>query len=142
MDETSSPGRDHHSPKTKILRLDEDASRAYWLSSSARLGEPFLPDRGNASPKIRFGRLSEMLEQHQGELLLFSPRRDELAWERIPALSHYFTHAAPNTAKYNPYSSLKIDTSIFKSLYAYNRSRNIPHTSRHKKRDPTSLTLS
>jgi len=123
LGETSLPGRDHHSPKTKIPRLDEDASSAHWLSSSARLGEPFSPERGNASLKTRVGRLSGMLEQHQGELLLFSPRRDELAWAKIPTLSHYFTHATPNTAKYNPYSSLKIDTSIFKPLYAYNKSR-------------------
>ncbi|QCD92789.1 hypothetical protein DEO72_LG5g858 [Vigna unguiculata] len=57
------------------------------VSSSTRLGKPFSPERDNTSLKTRIGRLSEMLEQNQGELLLFSARRDELAWARIPALT-------------------------------------------------------
>ena len=51
------------------------------------MGEPFLLERDNASLKTRIGRLSEMLEQNQGDFLLISPRRDELAWARIPALT-------------------------------------------------------
>jgi len=78
LGETSSPGRDRPSPKNKNPRLDEDTSIVHWFSSSTRLGEPFSPERDKVSLKTSFGRLSEMLEQHQGEFLLFSPRRDEL----------------------------------------------------------------
>jgi len=40
-----------------------------------------------------------MLEQNQGELLLLSPRRDELAWARMTVLAIVNTHAAETQLK-------------------------------------------
>ena len=62
--------------------------------ASSRLSETSSPERDNSSLKTEARRLSESLRKNQGELMLFSPRRDMLAWAKIPALA--IVHACNN----------------------------------------------
>jgi len=62
--------------------------------TSSCLSETLSPERDGLLLKTRALHLSEMLEQNQGEFLLFSPRRDELAWARISVLATIHAYRA------------------------------------------------
>jgi len=86
LGETFSPEQDllawARSPfaQTKVPRLSYDSSRKH------RVPHEFSLEWDGLSLKTRALRLSEMLEQNQGEFLLFLPKRDELVWARISVL--------------------------------------------------------
>jgi len=54
----------------------------------------FSLERDDSSLKTEAHRLSESSSRNQGELLLFLPRRDMLAWAKIPVLA--IVHACNN----------------------------------------------
>jgi len=64
--------------------------------TSSRSGEAFSPERDKASLKTWLAAWASARGRIFGELLLFSPRRGELAWARIPVLPHCSAHATQN----------------------------------------------
>jgi len=61
---------------------------------SSHLGEALLLERDGLLLKTKAFCLSEMLEQNQGEFLLFSSRRDELSWASILVLATIHAYRA------------------------------------------------
>jgi len=77
--------------------LGETAIVALEDFASSRLGEVVSPEWDSSSLENIAPRLGERSSKKFGEFLLFSPRRDELAWARILVLSHCSTRVQPGT---------------------------------------------
>jgi len=60
-------------------------------SAISRLGETSSLERDYSSLKTKARRLSDSSSRNQGELLLFSPKRDMLVWARILVLTTIHT---------------------------------------------------
>jgi len=66
------------------LSLRRDCDSVHESFTSSRLGKAVSLERDNSSLKNTTPRLGECSSRKMGEFLLFSPRRDRLAWVRRP----------------------------------------------------------
>jgi len=87
LGKTSSPQRDCSSLKGKVSHLSHNQAKHKQALTRSRLGEPLSPERDNTSLKTRALYLSSSSSRNLGQLLLFSPRRDKLAWAKIADLA-------------------------------------------------------
>ncbi|QCE15485.1 hypothetical protein DEO72_LG11g2496 [Vigna unguiculata] len=87
LDEPSLPERDHSLPKGEVPRLSFNCSETHQTPTSSCLDELLSPERDDISLKTKTLRLSESSSSNQGKVLLFSPRRDKLAWAKTSDLA-------------------------------------------------------
>jgi len=87
LGEPFSPERDHPSPNGLVPRLSYNWSEMRPAPTISRLGEPLSPEWDSTSLKTKALRLSESSSKNHGEVLLFSPRLDMLAWAKISDLA-------------------------------------------------------
>jgi len=118
--EPSSPKRDHSLPKGEVPRLSYNQAKHSQALTNSCLGEPLSPKRDDTSLKTKALCLSEGSSRNLGQLLLFSPRRDQLACARISVLATISRIQARFNRRSTHHTFLTPSTTPYKHLSTQN----------------------